>query len=162
MNKSQRVLSIFVSAFIIFCLMSTLTGCGTKLDKYYNYTNHSETNGPTIDKESYAVSLAFPAQNQTFESTDPPPIFYWEVHEGLPQTFIIEIDYMNDGSYMVGTATGAITYLLPENDWETIKSNAPVVDGLQKIHWRIRIDYTLNPDDGAYYSGWNYFWIKTE
>ena len=116
----------------------------------------------TVSEEEYDVSLAFPVQNQTFEVEDEPPTFYWTKNKGFPKSYIIEIDYMNDGTYMSKTVDVGITYLLSEEDWNTIKSNAPIVDGLQKINWRIRIDYTSDLNREPYYTGWTYFWIKQE
>jgi len=139
-------------------LISILTGC----NKLYGNPITDTTDTKRIYDESYAVLLSSPAQNKTFYQNDPAPVFTWTVLKGLPQTFIIEIDYMKDGSYMSATAIGGNTYLLPETDWNTIKNNAPTTDGLQKIHWRIKIDYTLYPEEGPYYSGWGYFCIENQ
>ena len=156
MSKTRRSLS--VSFFIILCVSLTLSGC--RVNRIYGDKNPSITKDNT---PKFAVLLASPAQNYTFASTDPAPTFSWILIDGFPQKVIIEIDYMNEGSCNIeGIAIGGDTYLLPEKDWETIKESAPIVDGVQKIHWRIRIDYTSDPNDGAYYTGWEHFWIKGE
>ena len=110
--------------------------------------------------ENYKVQLKAPAQNMTLGTEDAPPTFAWDVQNGLPQSFVVEIDYMNDGSYISRTATVGVTYLLPEEDWETIKNNAPIVDGVQKIQWRIRIDSIYHTDLDPYYTDWSYFYIN--
>ena len=110
--------------------------------------------------ENYKVQLKAPAQNMTLGTEDAPPTFAWDVQNGLPQSFVVEIDYMNDGSYISRTATVGVTYLLPEEDWETIKNNAPIVDGVQKIQWRIRIDSVYHTDLDPYYTDWSYFYIN--
>ena len=112
------------------------------------------------ENEEYDISLAFPAQNKTFQVDDEPPTFYWTKNKGFPKSYIIEIDYMNDGTYMSRTVDVGITYLLSKEDWNTIKSNAPIVDGKQKIQWRIRIDYMADSNKEPYYTGWTYFWIN--
>jgi len=112
------------------------------------------------EDEKYSVLLSMPAENYIFEKTAEPPIFTWSVQRGIPQTFTIEIDYLGGPPYICGTITGSNGYCLPDEDWVAIKENAPVENGLQKVCWRVKIDYVLYPEDGPYYSAWGSFWIK--
>ena len=90
----------------------------------------------------------------------PSPVFVWKLCLGLPNAFVIEIDYLHDGSYMQTDAIIDRTkYRLPEELWEKIKSDAPVTNGKQEIRWRVRIDYVIHPEDGPYYTAWGTFWI---
>lgn len=118
------------------------------------------TSSLRLFEESYSVLLSMPAENYVFEENAPPPTFKWAVQKGIPETFTIEIDYLGGEPYMCKTVTGLISSTISAADWETIKENAPVENGLQKIYWRIRIDYTIYPDEGPYYSQWGYFGIK--
>lgn len=142
---------MFISLFTI------LTGCNTRRDSFTSSTGANTH----ICEEDCVVLLATPPHNHTYKSTDPAPLFTWDIVAGIPQKFIVEIDYLNDGSYMTGTAVGCNNYLLSESDWKTIIDNAPKTDGVQKIHWRIRIDYTFCTEKEPYYSEWSYFWIES-
>lgn len=142
-----------VSGIIVFILL--LTSCnntyGDKHDPGYNSLPKEE--------ERYYVMLSDPLENQIYVPTDPPPRFTWTLHKGLPETFVIEIDYLNDASLITDNVFGRTNYKMSDELWERIKNNAPIVDGKQKICWRIRIDYTINPEEGPYYSAWGTFWI---
>lgn len=118
------------------------------------------TNPLQIQEEDYSVLLHMPAQNYIFEENATPPVFTWRVQKGVPETFTIEIDYLGGEPYLCKTVTGRISYALSIEDWETIKAEAPAENGLLKIYWRIRIDYSINPDKGSYYSQWGYFGIQ--
>ena len=111
-------------------------------------------------EEKYCILLDTPAENYVFEENASPPTFKWSVQQGEPITFTIEIDYLGGKPYLSKTVTGLISYTLSAEDWETIKQNAPVENGMQNIYWRIRIDYTIYSDEGPYYSQWGYFGIK--
>ena len=61
------------------------------------------------------------------------------------------------------TVNGSFSsYRLSEDEWDTIKANAPTVDGIQKVHWRIRIDPNYHVELEPFYTDWNYFWIANE
>ncbi len=109
--------------------------------------------------ENYHVSFVAPAQNKTFSGAEEPPIFSWRVNKGLPSGYYLEIDYLNNGTYMTKYLKDSIALQLTAEEWETIKAEAPAVDGVQKIQWRIRIDRIYHTDMEPYYTGWNYFWI---
>lgn len=110
-------------------------------------------------EENYAVFLLEPSHNRTFAQEDAPPVFSWSIQEGFPQAFVIEIDYRQGGTYMT-IPCHSVSYMLSQEDWETIKAHAPINDGKQKIQWRIRIDPVYHADLEPYYTGWSYFWIE--
>ena len=150
-----RLKAIAVSLMLLSLCMALLSGCRENAND-----NPSITIPP--DEDNYAVVHVFPSENKTFDKDDEPPFFYWREQMGFPERVVLEIDYMNDGTYMSKTIEVGCTHQMTEEDWITIKDNAPVVDGLQKINWRIRIDYIVTPSRGAYYTDWCSFWIKNE
>lgn len=152
-HKNITYLLIFLMLLSV-CILS-LSGCDNSSNNRPPVTGYQE-------EEQYSVLLAFPPQNKTFEKDDPPPTFFWQKDEGFPKSYIIEIDYMHDGTYMSRTVEVGITYLMTEEDWNTIKDNAPVENDVQKINWRIRVNYITDPSREPYYTGWTYFWIKSE
>lgn len=145
------------------CIICVLILSILMLDSCENSVSYGDNGEPTITsvEEIYAVSLAFPAQNKVFKKEDAPPTFCWSLHTGYPEDYIIDIDYMNDGSYISRKVDVGITYILTEEDWNFIKSKAPINNGLQLIRWRVRIDYRYNTNE-SYCTGWSYFWISTE
>lgn len=159
MMKTKILYKLRLPLLFLF-LFATLTGCGENLDKYCHPTPPPDPI-PHICEDDCAVLLSTPSHNYTYKSTDPAPIFEWHVIAGLPERFVLEIDYLHDGTYMTGIAVGCNTYLLPEADWQTIMENAPKTDGIQKIYWRIRIDYLYCTEKEPYYSQWTYFWIES-
>lgn len=110
-------------------------------------------------EEHYQVSLCSPAANQVFGKEDAPPVFSWSVLDGLPQAFMIEIDCMGDGSYMSIPAKG-LSQTLTAQEWEKIKENAPITNGIQTVKWRIRIDPVYHEDLDPYYTAWSQFDIQ--
>lgn len=155
---NRYFLSYFALIMICAFLLPIVTGCSITRTYGHPAVSSDTSKNP---KENYFVLLSGPPQNHTFEPTDPPPVFSWDVLEGLPQVYTIEIDYKGDGYCITGTTTGT-HYSLPEEDWNIIIRDAPRKDGLQKISWQIRIDDTMYPEEGPYYSGWGYFWIKSD
>ena len=148
-------ISAVVCIALVFVLL--LAACG--------HGNQGEQETITLPQETerYYVILSKPLENQTYTAADPSPVFVWKLCLGLPNAFVIEIDYLHDGSYMQTDAIIDRTkYRLPEELWEKIKSDAPVTDGKQEIRWRIRIDYVIHPEDGPYYTAWGTFWIASE
>lgn len=112
--------------------------------------------------ENYWVDLHYPAMNQTFGQEDDPPTFSWSLRKYSTKEFVIEID-LNQDTYMEITVDGSSsTYMLSADEWETIKANAPYVDGIQRIKWRIRIDPNYHIELKPYYTDWNFFWIADE
>lgn len=143
---------------VIFILALQLIAC--------NHT-YGDKHDPTTDllpkdEESYFVMLSLPLEDQVYNANDPPPIFTWTLYKGLSESFIIEIDHLNDGSYITDKILGRTNYKVPQETWERIKNESPVIDGRQKIRWRIRIDYVIHPEEGPYYSAWGAFWIENE
>ena len=112
--------------------------------------------------ENYTVDLHHPATNWTFGQEDEPPTFSWSLRKCFTKELVIEIDLKQD-SYMEITANGSLSSCrLTEDEWETIKANAPTVDGKQKVQWRIRIDPNYHVELEPFYTDWNYFWIANE
>ena len=111
-------------------------------------------------EEKYYVDLLKPAQNQTIKSEEEPPVFIWNLKQGFAETFVLEIDYMGDGTYMSRTVEGHLSYQLSADDWKKIKNNVPTINGVKKVQWRIRIDYKYHTELEPYYTGWGYFEIE--
>lgn len=153
---NSAVNRIIVCLIIFVLLTSMLVGCENDSGQQGGIVSETKNGG-----EVYSVSLAFPAQNKTFKRNDSPPTFYWSLHEGYPKTYIIDIDYLNDGSYMSRTVNTGTSYIISEDDWTVIKNNAPIIEGLQRVNWRIRIIYDSNSEE-SYCTGWSYFWISAE
>ena len=86
----------------------------------------------------------------------------WTVQKGLSQEFFVEIKYNDNAPYIIGEIKGGNTYLLPQDDWETIKNNASTVNGMKRVEWRIRIDYAQGEEELSYYSMWGFFWIASD
>lgn len=150
-----------LKCFLAFQLLLTL--CALLLSGCDILTpNELEVTTEYIDEEEYSVVFDYPPLNGTFEKDSPPFAFHWVQIEGVPDYWVIEIDYMHDGTYMSRTVRGSVTYLMTEEEWNTIKENAPIEKGMQKINWRMRIDYKNDPFCEPYYTSWLYFWIKAE
>lgn len=112
--------------------------------------------------ENYSVDLNSPVTNWTFGQEDEPPRFSWTLRKCFTKELVIEID-LNQDSYMEILVSGSFSsYQLSADEWEVIKSNAPMVDGTQKVQWRIRIDPNYHVELEPFYTDWNYFWIATE
>ena len=112
--------------------------------------------------ENYTVDLHYPVTNWTFGQEDEPPTFSWQLRKCFTKELVIEID-LNQDSYMEITVNGSFSSCrLTEDEWETIKANAPIVDGLKRVQWRIRIDPNYHIELAPFYTDWNYFWIATE
>lgn len=145
-----------IAAAIILILALPLTAC----NHTYGHKYDPATDSLPKDKESYFVTRLQPSGNQVYNASDPPPRFAWTLDQGLTESFVIEIDYLHDGSYITDEITGRTNYRLSQELWEKIKNDSPIVDGKQKICWRIRIDYYLYPEEGPYYTSWGFFWIE--
>lgn len=139
---------------LALCILS-LSGCDILTPK------EPEVTTEYIDEEEYIVFPAFPPQNKIFEKSDPPPEFAWQKYKGYPDYLIIEIDYIHDGTYMsLEPTTGYIS--MTESEWLTVLEDTPIEDDVQKIYWRIRIDYKNDPTREPYYTAWQYFGIKVD
>ena len=147
-----------IAATIILVLALQLTACNNTYGHKYN----PATDSLPKDEESYNVDHLQPSENQVYNASDPPPRFAWKLYQGLTESFVIEIDYLHDGSYITDEIAGRTNYRLSQEMWEKIKKYSPIVDGKQKICWRIRIDYTLYPEEGPYYTSWGTFWIENK
>jgi hypothetical protein len=161
MIKYMRRIYVFTLILALMIQMLLLNGC-KNFEQNYDKTESSLINEYTTTKDDYAVVMTLPSQNKVISASECSPIFYWNVLKGIPDCYYIEIDYMNNGQYIVDSVRDSNTYLLPEEVWKMIKENAPIVDGLQIIHWRIRIEYPEDQNREPYYTGWNYFLIETE
>ena len=113
-------------------------------------------------EESYSLMLNEPSENWTFEQQDEPPIFSWTVQDGIPQEFLLEIDYLNDGTYLTKTIVDRTNYKLSTEEWETIINDTPIVDGAKTVRWRVRTDYIYHSDLEPYYTNWGSFNIANE
>ena len=113
-------------------------------------------------EENYLLTLDEPSENWTFGQQDEPPIFSWTVQDGIPQEFLFEIDYLNDGTYLTKNIVDRTNYKLSNEEWETIINNTPIVDGAKTVHWRVRIDYVYHTDLEPYYTNWGSFNIANE
>lgn len=111
-------------------------------------------------EENYSVALLKPAQYQTINSEEEPPVFTWNLNQGFAEIFVLEIDYMGNGTYMSRSVEGHLSYQLSADDWEKIKNNIPTIDGVKKVQWRIRIDYKYHTELEPYYTEWGYFEIE--
>ncbi len=155
--SEPKIFRIFAVVCIALVFVLLLAAC--------SYGNQGEQETITFPKETerYYVILSDPLEDQIYTATDPSPVFDWDLYLGLANVFVIEIDYLHDGSYMQTEAIIDFTrYQLPEEMWEKIKSDAPVTDGKQEIRWRVKIDYVIHPADGPYYTSWGTFWIVSE
>ena len=116
-----------------------------------------------IKEENYVIELTMPLQDTISETNDPPLILAWKVHEDFPSEFWVEFNY--DGSNSVSNADRVYyqsAYVMQEELWNRLKKDAPIVDGVQKIYWRVSINYTTDLEKEPYHSEWSYFFIKTE
>ena len=154
----RKTICIIVAIGILITLLQSFIGCDSQSEDNIGTNNTEYFEEP----EEYAILLSYPAQNQRLKYTDSPPIFCWTVQKGVPQVFIVEIKYSDNNANILSEIRGGNTYLLPEEDWKKIKNYAPIIEGMQKISWRIRIDYTLKNNELIYYSEWTHFWIIWE
>ena len=133
------------------------------INRYLNEVIEAAPSEVTRDpEESYSLTLDEPNENWTFGQQDEPPRFSWTVQEGIPQEYVLEIDYINDGTYMTKTIVDRTNYKLSNEEWETIKSDTPIVDGIKTVRWRVRIDYVYHTDLEPYYTNWGTFYIANE
>ena len=80
----------------------------------------------------------------------------------IPQEFLLEIDYLNDGTYLTKNIVDRTNYKLSNEEWETIINNTPIVNGAKTVRWRVRIDYVYHTDLAPYYTNWGTFHIANE
>lgn len=113
-------------------------------------------------EEKYSLTLEYPNENWTFGQRDEPLRFSWTVQEGIPQEYVLEIDYLNDGTYLTKNIVDRTNYKLSTEEWETIINDTPVVDGVKTVRWRVRIDYVYHTDLEPYYTNWGTFYIDNE
>ncbi len=112
----------------------------------------------TLYHESYLVSLNTPSDNATIACSSTAPTFRWTLQSGLPQNFILEIDYLKSGSYMSIQTTND-SHTLSAANWNKIVHDSPFTGNVKEIRWRIRINYVTYPDQQPYYSAWNMFTV---
>ena len=75
---------------------------------------------------------------------------------------MLEIDYLNDGTYLTKTIVDRTNYKLTSEEWDTIINDTPLVDGVKTVRWRVRIDYVYHTDLDPYYTNWGAFYIANE
>lgn len=111
-------------------------------------------------EEDYHIFMQFPADDSTCKQGDVSPVFVWRIanESSIPKKYILEIDYLNDGSYMTITCQTP-SHVLKAEDWETIKNDTPTVNGVKKVQWRIRVDPYYHTDLEPYYTEWCSFYI---
>ena len=133
------------------------------INRYLNEVIESAPSEVTRDpEEKYSLTLDYPNENWTFGQQDEPPIFSWTVQDGIPQEYVLEIDYLNDGTYLTKTIVDRTNYKLTSEEWETIINDTPLVDGVKTVRWRVRIDYVYHTDLEPYYTNWGTFYIANE
>ena len=113
----------------------------------------------TLYHESYTVLLDSPSMNASVSANSTPPTFQWTMQNGSTQNFILEIDYLNNGSYMSIPVQNARNYTLSSNEWNAIINNSPFTYTVKDIRWRIRINYIIYPDLQPYRTEWSTFSI---
>lgn len=111
----------------------------------------------TLSHESYSVILNSPSNNASINYKSAAPTFQWSLQNGLPKNYILEIDYLKDGSYMSIQVNNYHT--LSAANWNKIVNDSPFTGKVKEIRWRIRINYTIYPSQQPYYSEWNTFTI---
>lgn len=125
----------------------------TTMDKYYGQAF-------TLVHESYSVLLGSPSNNATIPYNAQAPEFNWILSIGTPENITLQIDYLNNGSYLSLQISNAHQYTLSDNMWNTIKNGAPFTGDKKEIRWRIKIDYEHYPEEQPYYTTWNTFIIS--
>ena len=109
----------------------------------------------TLYHESYFVSLISPSANASIPYNGDPPTFYWQANKGLSKQYILELDYLNNGTYMSRTINTSTSYVLSTSDWNTIINDAPfTASGVKQIKWRIKINYIIYPEEDPYCTDW--------
>lgn len=131
------------------------------MDRYLNEVVESAPSKIVRDpEENYTLYKYTPAENYTFVTEDEPPVFSWSFQKDVPKELVIEIDYMNGEPYMAINVNGDFSsYMLSNEEWETIKNNTPIVDGIQEVKWRVRINHFYHTELEPYYTGWSCFYI---
>ena len=133
------------------------------INRYLNEVIESAPSEVTRDpEEKYSLTLDYPNENWTFGQQEEPPRFSWTVQEGIPQEYVLEIDYLNDGTYLTKNIVDCTNYKLSNEEWETIINNTPIVNGAKTVRWRVRIDYVYHTDLEPYYTNWGSFNIANE
>lgn len=137
---------------LLFAVMLFTAAC----NRHYGAQRYVPQNG----EEQYFILLSHPSLNDVFTKSDRPPRLEWNSYKDMPNTTTIEIDYLHNGTYLSREVAGLNNeYQITTEDWEVIIKNAPVAEGIQKVSWRIRIDYSLDKDKDPYYSDWGSFFI---
>ena len=114
----------------------------------------------TLYHESYSVSLISPSANASISCNATVPTFYWQSPNGLSKQYILEIDYLNNGTYMSRSINTSTSYALSTSDWDTIINDSPFISsGVKRINWRIKINYIIYPDEVPYCTEWSTFTI---
>ena len=75
----------------------------------------------TLYHESYLVSLNEPDENAVISSTSSAPTFRWTREDGLTEKYILEIDYLKNGTYMTKTISNKTSLTLSEAEWQKMK-----------------------------------------
>lgn len=115
----------------------------------------------TIPYENYAVRLDSPTNNVEFSSNQSPPSFSWTMIRGNPKNSFLQIDYLNNASYLSIPISNYETHCdLSTSLWNTIKNQSPFTGNLKVIRWRVKIKYTAYGGVESYYSGWRTFKIS--
>ena len=158
MKKIDPITKLLV---LLFSMLLILTACNVRTYGDPNAEPDSGSGKATKHYDNF-VYLTNPPENYTFAADAPPPVFSWDIKKTTTNTYVLEIDYKRDGTYMEKKVIDTNICFLSENDWEEIKKYAPVnYQGTKKIQWRIRVDETGTPGE-PYYTAWTYFWIKAE
>ena len=152
MNSRMHIVRKRSLIFAVIAVVLLLTSCNRR----YGAAGYVPRSG----EEQYFILLSHPSLNAVFTQNDHPPKLEWNSYKDMPYTRTVEIDCLHDGSFLSREVTGARNvYQLTSEEWEMIIKDSPVSDGVQKINWRIRIDYSTDKNKEPYYSAWGSFLI---
>lgn len=134
--------------------LSFSVGLMATMNDYYG-------NAFTLYHESYNVAPISPSTNSTIAYNSAAPTFSWNSYGGLSKQYILEIDYLGNGSnsYMSRTINTSTSYTLSESDWRQIVYNSPFSNNVKVIKWRIKIKYIKYPNETPYCTAWSTFSI---
>ena len=118
----------------------------TTMDEYYGQVL-------PLFYESYYIKPLSQSGTLTINASDTAPTFEWKSDYSSPDTFILQIDYLNNGTFLTKT-TPRENYTLSSSEWELIKDNALFTNTIKTFRWRIKIDFSIYTGI-SYYSDWN-------
>lgn len=122
--------------------------------------NEYKGNTFTLYYECYNISPVSPATNASLAYNSSPPTFYWQTNNELSGKYILEIDYLGNGTYKSYTINNSTSYILPSSEWSTIVNDSSfIAAGVKQVRWRIKINYIIYQNEPPYCTEWNVFTI---